>query len=313
MQSINAKDRRSNASSSLVHYHMRFAVSALAGVASTAAAIHSSRSFLFGVSRSAYYKDSDLAIGTHESISIPSFLSIGRGGATSENDEPDEQGAEVAELYLPGLLEATVAGKWDATDVGTDFTITISPSKAKELGLNAGDVVGIIGRRRRASYAVVNVAKGSKGSVSLSFNLANNLRVRGTDKVKVVPLEESSAEENSGDMALLTCQPSKAHSVTFSPVKDSLHSLELSEGGDELPEEELIERFVKPYLDVDGAAVLKQGHTVVLRDGNNKSLEFTVTHLDTVGDENDEDEANDAEDDGKKDLNSLLSLCVCAL
>eukprot|EP00984_Skeletonema_dohrnii_P012067 scaffold4854_cov96-Skeletonema_dohrnii-CCMP3373.AAC.3 len=275
---------------------MKFAGLALAAVASTAAAIHSSSTPLFGVTRSAYNKGSDLATGSHGSVSTPSFLSVARGGATSESDDSAEE-AEVAELYLPGLLEATVAGKWDTTDAGTDYSITISPSKARELGVKSGEVVGIIGRRRRASYVVVNVAKGSKGAVKLSFNLANNLRVRGTDKVKVVPLEEDSAEESSGDMALLNTQPSVAHSVTFSPVKDSLHSLELSEGGDEIAEEELIERFVKPYLDVDGSAVLKKGHTITLRDDNNKSLDFTVTHLDTEGDVDDEEEVDEVEED----------------
>eukprot|EP00985_Skeletonema_marinoi_P032181 scaffold39072_cov199-Skeletonema_marinoi.AAC.12 len=276
---------------------MKFAGLALAAVASTAAAIHSSSTPLFGVTRSTYNKGSDLATGSHGSVSTPSFLTVARGGASSESDDSAEEGAEVEELYLPGLLEATVAGKWDTTDAGTDYSITISPSKARELGVKSGEVVGIIGRRRRASYVVVNVAKGSKGAVKLSFNLANNLRVRGTDKVKVVPLEEDSAEESSGDMALLTTQPSVAHSVTFSPVKDSLHSLELSEGGDEIAEEELIERFVKPYLDVDGSAVLKKGHTITLRDDNNKSLDFTVTHLDTEGDVDDEEEVDEVEED----------------
>jgi len=288
---------------------MKFAGLALAAVASTAAAIHSSRAPLFGVTRSTYYNGSDLATGSSGSVSTPSFLSVARGGASSESDDSAEEGAEeVAELYLPGLLESTVAGKWDTTDASTDYSITISPSKAKELGVKSGEVVGIIGRRRRASYAVVNVAKGSKGAVKLSFNLANNLRVRSTDKVKVVPLEQDSAEESSGDMALLSSQPGVAHSVTFSPVKDSLHSLELSEGGDEIAEEELIERFVKPYLDVEGSAVLKQGHTIILRDDNNKALEFTVTHLDTEGDANDEEGADEAENDGKKD--DLIWSCL---
>jgi len=276
---------------------MKFAGLVLAAVASTAAAIHSSSTPLFGVTRSTYNKGSDLATGSHGSVSTPSFLTVARGGASTESDDSAEEGAEVEELYLPGLLEATVTGKWDTTDAGTDYSITISPSKARELGVKSGEVVGIIGRRRRASYVVVNVAKGSKGAVKLSFNLANNLRVRSTDKVKVVPLEEDSAEESSGDMALLTTQPSVAHSVTFSPVKDSLHSLELSEGGDEIAEEELIERFVKPYLDVDGSAVLKKGHTITLRDDNNKSLDFTVTHLDTEGDVDDEEEVDEAEED----------------
>ncbi len=277
---------------------MKFAGLALAAVASTAAAIHSSRAPLFGVTRSTNF---DLASGSHGIVSAPSFLSVARGGASSDSDDSADEGAEVAELYLPGLLEATVAGKWDTTDASTDCTITISPSKAKELGVKSGEVVGIIGRRRRASYALVNVAKGSKGAVKLSSNLAINLRVRSTDKVKVVPLEEDSTEENSGDMALLTTQPSVAHSVTFSPVKDSLNSLELSEGGDEIAEEELIERFVKPYLDVDGSAVLKQGHTITLRDDNNKSLEFTVTHLDTEGDADAEEDVDEVDEDGKKD------------
>jgi transitional endoplasmic reticulum ATPase len=275
---------------------MKFAGLALAAVASTAAAIHSSRAPLFGVTRSTNF---DLASGSHGIVSAPSFLSVARGGASSNSDDSADEGAEVAELYLPGLLDATVAGKWDTTDASTDCTITISPSKAKELGVKSGEVVGIIGRRRRASYALVNVAKGSKGAVKLSSNLAINLRVRSTDKVKVVPLEEDSTEENSGDMALLTTQPSVAHSVTFSPVKDSLNSLELSEGGDEIAEEELIERFVKPYLDVDGSAVLKQGHTITLRDDNNKSLEFTVTHLDTEGDADAEEDVDEVDEDEK--------------
>jgi len=295
----------------IVNATMKFAGLALAAVASTAAAIHSSSTPLFGVTRSTYNKGSDLATGSHGSVSTPSFLTVARGGASSESDDSAEEGAEVEELYLPGLLEATVAGKWDTTDAGTDYSITISPSKARELGVKSGEVVGIIGRRRRASYVVVNVAKGSKGAVKLSFNLANNLRVRGTDKVKVVPLEEDSAEESSGDMALLTTQPSVAHSVTFSPVKDSLHSLELSEGGDEIAEEELIERFVKPYLDVDGSAVLKKGHTITLRDDNNKSLDFTVTHLDTEGDVDDEEEVDEVEEDGKKDDLIWSSFLVC--
>ncbi len=288
---------------------MKFAGLALAAVASTAAAIHSSGAPLFGVTRSTNYKSSDLTTGSHGIVSTPAFLSVARGGA-SESDNSADEGEEVAELYLPGLLEATVAGKWDMTDASDDCSITISPSKARELGVKSGEVVGIIGRRRRASYAVVNVAKGSKGSIKLSFNLANNLRVRGTDKVKVVPLEEDSSEESSGDMALLTTQPSVAHLVTFSPVKDSLNSLELSEGGDEIAEDELIERFVKPYLDVDGSAVLKQGHTITLRDDNNKSLDFTVTYLDTKGDVEDEEEVDEAEEDGKKDDLICSSLLV---
>jgi hypothetical protein len=190
----------------------------------------------------------------------------------------------------------------DATEASKDYTITISPSKAKELSLKSGDVVGVIGRRRRASYAVVDIAKASKSSIKLSHNLASNLRVRDTDKVKVVPLGRDSMEEfeaTSGDMALLAKMPEVASSVTFSPIKDSLHSLELSEGGDEISEEEIMSRFLKPYLNVEeGVVVLKKGHTLVLRDDNRKTLEFTVTHL-ALGEENEEEGAEEADDDGE--------------
>lgn len=189
----------------------------------------------------------------------------------------------------------------DITEASQDCTITISSSKAKELSLKSGDIVGIVGRRRRASYAVIAIGKSSKNAVSLSHNLASNLRVRDTDKVKVVPLGGENAQEfesTSGDMALLAGSPEVATAVTFSPVKDSLHSLELSEGGDELSEDEIMNRFLKPYLNMDeGVVVLKKGHTLVLRDGNKKSLEFTVTHLGMV--ENDEEEGDVSEDDGK--------------
>lgn len=163
--------------------------------------------------------------------------------------------------------------------------------------------MGVVGRRRRASYAVVDIAKASKSSIKLSHNLASNLRVRDTDKVKVVPLEGESMQQfeaTSGDMALLAKLPEVASSVTFSPVKDSLHSLELSEGGDEVSEEEIMSRFLKPYLNMEeGVVVLKKGHTLVLRDADRKSLEFTVTHL-AIGEDNEEDEgAEEADNDGE--------------
>lgn len=202
-------------------------------------------------------------------------------------------------LYLPGLLDASVSGKGDAADASSDYSVSISPNKAKELKVKTGDIVAIVGRRRRASYARVVVAKMSFDKVKLRHNLATNLRVRDTDKVKIVTLDGSEEGEeaySTGDMALLNSHPSVAHSVTFSPVKDSLHSLELSEGGDELNEEEIVERFLAPYLNVEDAeeVIVKTGHTLMLMDANGKSLEFTVSHLDMEGDESDADE--EAED-----------------
>ena len=54
-----------------------------------------------------------------------------------------------------------------------------------------------------------------------------------------------------------------------------------------------------PYLNMDeGVVVLKKGHTLVLRDGNKKSLEFTVTHL-SIGEDDEGEEAEIDENDGK--------------
>lgn len=49
------------------------------------------------------------------SVLLSSPLDIGRGGASDE-EEVEEAVEEVA-LYLPGLLEATVSGKWVSAHV----------------------------------------------------------------------------------------------------------------------------------------------------------------------------------------------------
>ena len=157
-------------------------------------------------------------------------------------------------------------------------------------------MVAIIGRRRRASYAKVAIAKKGKGSslsATISYNLATNLRIRDMDKVKVVPLESGAeeAEERSGDMLLLAKQPETAFSVTYAPVEDSLNSLVASEGGDEIEDEELMSRFVTPYLDIEnvsGSVVAKEGHIVTMKDENGKQLDFIVTHVDEGEERNEE-------------------------
>jgi len=100
-----------------------------------------------------------------------------------------------------------------------------------------------------------------------------------------------------------------AHSVTFAPIRDSLHTLELKErGGDEFSDEEISERFVVPYLimeeddgnDGNSVVVLREGHTLVLKDDNGVSLEFMVSHLDLVGDDdNSENEESVVAESGK--------------
>ncbi len=207
----------------------------------------------------------------------------------------------------------------DIAEAGQDCTITITSSKAKELNLQSGSIVGIIGRRRRVAYAVVNISKkGKKSSIQLSHNLASNLRIRDTDKVKIIPLggdtEETGISEGaSGDMALLATEPSVAVSVSFSPVRDSLHSLELSEGGDELSETEIKERFVLPYLNLEegeSRVVLKKGHTLILRDDNKKTLEFTVTNLELESDQEEDISEDVGESTVKRSRENKFPLCV---
>jgi hypothetical protein len=176
-----------------------------------------------------------------------------------------------------------------ATTAAQDATIQLSAAKAKELGVTNGDAVVLIGRRRHAAYATVNIAKDTKKSVcSIGQNMAQNLRLRQDDKVKVVALdksfEEESASERSGDLLLLQKQPASIQSVTLSPVEDSLAGLVASEGGDEIADEELQRRFLTPYLEQREGGLLKQGHLLVLRDDNGKRLEFYVSQIDLEGD-----------------------------
>jgi hypothetical protein len=164
--------------------------------------------------------------------------------------------------------------------------VHLSAGKAKELGVSTGDYVVLIGRRRHAAYATVEIAPNVKKSVCLiSQNMASNLRLRQDDKVKVVALdkafEEESASERSGDLLLLQKQPPLIQSVMLSPVEDSLTALTASEGGDDISDDELQARFVTPYL--NGAGLLKQGHLLVLRDEIGKRLEFYVSQVDVEG------------------------------
>lgn len=238
-----------------------------------------------------------------------------RGGDAKEAGEAPAPAKEQA-LYLPGLLQAAVDAKDAVARASSDYTITIAPAKARELGIEAGDVVGVVGRRRRASYARVAVAKKmSRGAVRLSHNLGTNLRLTEADKAKVVPLAvaeeevrgngEEGAAYRTGDVALLAYRPHVAAAVTFSPVRDSLDSLERREGGDELNEEELRDRFVTPYLDFEEGdeLIAKMGHTLVLTDNSGRSLEFTVSQLDMSNylDMSEEgEEESDAEGGGER-------------
>jgi len=234
-------------------------------------------------------------------LSSSSFDYRFRGGAAE--DDGDVAAAEdvaAEELYLPGLLEASVTAKKTAK---ADYTITISPSKAKELSLTSSSLAVLVGRRRRASTCHVAIAKRAKSTCVISHNLAHNLRVRKGDKVKLVPLEDDGedAGDRSGDLSLLVMgRPGKAASVSFSPVEDSVRALERSElGGDEMSEEEIEERFLRVYLDLEGddggEVVLKKGHLLTLEDENGKKLDVIVDNV-VIEDEDEDEEDEDEED-----------------
>ena len=186
-----------------------------------------------------------------------------------------------------------------------DCSVQISEAKAKELGVTNGDNVVLVGRRRHATYAKVEISKkGKKSSCTITQNMAYNLRLRQDDKVKLVVLdkayEEESASERSGDLLLLQKQPSPIQSITFSPIEDSLAGLTALEGGDVIPDSELQERFITPYLEESDGAVLKQGHILILRDENGKRLEFYVSSISLDGEESTEGTAPTDGEDGTK-------------
>lgn len=231
--------------------------------------------------------------------------SIARGGAVAIAEEGEDTDEDIDDtpkvLYLPGLMDGAVAKKTAKTDAKIDSTITISAKKAKELNVSNGDVVCVIGRRRRGSYAIVSINKKKQPSTkaSIALNMAINLRLRDGDKLKIVPIESSgdadTNEERSGDMVLLTKDPVVASSVTFSPVEDSYNSLVASEGGDDIEDEELKERFIDYYLNLDDngdSIVVKEGNIISIRDENGKELAFIISHV-GQGDDNEEGEEDE--------------------
>mmetsp|Transcript_3624 Transcript_3624/g.8292 ORF Transcript_3624/g.8292 Transcript_3624/m.8292 type:complete len:918 (+) Transcript_3624:66-2819(+) len=228
-----------------------------------------------------------------------------RGGA-EEDGKSEEEEAETEVLYLPGLLEVELVATEQPSAI-TDAAVMLSAKKAKELGVSNGEVVAVIGRRRSATYGRVLVQKKKKASSSkctLSEILAKDLRLRKGDKVKVVPLTDgSSADEgvHSGELALVDSDSAPIiESVTFSPIEDSLSSLEALEGGDSISDEEINKRFVGPYLEESGG-LLKSGQVLMMKDDDGRKLEFLVSSLILEGEESDQkkDESSEEESEEK--------------
>lgn len=211
-----------------------------------------------------------------------------RGGAAAVQSQTEEnEPAPLAQsLYLPELLNVSIKRVNTMITAPEDSTIGISSRKAKELKVKGGDVVVLVGRRRNAAYAQIAVVDRSMkdgDSCSISQNLATNLRLRQDDKVKLIPLKSVHQDEpRSGDLLLLkTKEVPRATSVTFAPVEDSLNALISSEGGDELSDDEIMERFVRPYARANDGELqmLKKGHLIHLRDENSHQLEFYVSQM----------------------------------
>jgi len=215
--------------------------------------------------------------------SIQSAVSVPRGGASEAEQQETKEEAEPEILYLPGLLDVELKKTTQPTGE-TDAEVSISPSKAKELGLKSGDMVAVVGRRRRATYGRINVSKSKSSVCTISVNLAKNLRLRKGDKAKIVPLTGKEEEgTHSGDMVLLdTTEPPKIVSVTVAPIEDSLNTLAAMEGGDEIPEEDLTSRFITPYFESNNA-ILKRGQILELTDANGRRLEMLVTEVSLEG------------------------------
>mmetsp|Transcript_21373 Transcript_21373/g.32294 ORF Transcript_21373/g.32294 Transcript_21373/m.32294 type:complete len:894 (+) Transcript_21373:70-2751(+) len=252
------------------------------------------------------------SVGKNVPFGLPSrrlVATVPRGGS---QDEASEEEAEVQEiLYLPGLLETSIE-KNVQPSVLSDATITISREKAKELGLSNGDVALVIGRRRKATYALVTVKKVKTGVCRVSANMAKNLRLRNEDKLKVIPLGSEEDQPRSGDMVLLkyTSAP-KVASVTLSPIEDSLFALEAREGGDELSDDEIMDRFVTPYMTLsDSSAPIKKDSVIILNDDNGRNLEFIVTdvELQDVSDIKEEDDEEEEAIAGIIDARTRIAL-----
>jgi hypothetical protein len=147
--------------------------------------------------------------------------------------------------------------------------------------LSNGDFVLLVGRRRRATYAIINVEKSKKEICSLPENLAKNLRLRNGDKLKVIPLGSHDNDSRSGDMSLLKySKPPHIASATISPIEDSLNALSAREGGDELSDDEILQRFITPYMNAqDSNGILKKDSVVAIVDDNGRKLEFVVSHM----------------------------------
>mmetsp|Transcript_24491 Transcript_24491/g.55935 ORF Transcript_24491/g.55935 Transcript_24491/m.55935 type:complete len:904 (-) Transcript_24491:224-2935(-) len=239
---------------------------------------------------------------------LPLRLSVQRGGSTATVDEDEADVLASKELYHPNVLDVTVSSS-TSTSCAVDATVTISPGKARELSVSQGDVVLVIGRRRLTNYFTVAVEKRCAGA-SLSANAAYNLRVTAGDRVKLV-VPGADAEEDGPTYDYAGEAPLEIKEVIFAPVEDSVATYErMHNGGDELDDEEVLEKFVRPYMEEEG--ILRAGMIVKMAEGGDnagsgRTVEFLVKSIVPKGDDADKKKGKDDENDDGPAVSGLIS------
>jgi len=127
------------------------------------------------------------------------MTTIPRDGGDDDDEDDDQETLTTpapVELYMPGLLDTNVLKPSASKTALSDMPVQFSSSKANELCVKLGDVVTLIGRRRRARLARVVVVtatnaskkkkkKQTKSCCTQSTNMASNLRFCNDDPVKV--------------------------------------------------------------------------------------------------------------------------------
>ncbi|GMH97764.1 hypothetical protein TrVE_jg9532 [Triparma verrucosa] len=108
----------------------------------------------------------------------------------------------ISDLEIPynsQLLTVTTNGKNEAS-LKKYVTVGISEKKGKELGLQTGDLVTILGRRRKSSIGVITLSSSlPTSSVSLPQSMSENLALRSKDQCKVIPFTADEDEEEEDE------------------------------------------------------------------------------------------------------------------
>ena len=93
---------------------MKFALATVAAAIS-ASTLVSAHSRYFGVAKPSFINNKSLQqVQPIANASLESTIKLPRGGA---DDDVEGEEVEEVKLYLPGLLEATVSGKWVSSEL----------------------------------------------------------------------------------------------------------------------------------------------------------------------------------------------------